>query len=169
MLIQCKSSPFVAEWEKEEPEFRIWRLCVFGDYAVGLGVARGKLRDEDIDDNFPDETLINVSSERLKENESFFLKTRFFQDSKPYHLQNGPDRMIRKLKFTYHYDAAQAYCKKQTIVATFSTEAEYVAAASSCGQVLKIHTDENVADLLTKAFDGPRFIHLVVHIGMLNP
>nr|GFC22932.1 putative ribonuclease H-like domain-containing protein [Tanacetum cinerariifolium] len=27
-------------------------------------------------------------------------------------------------------------------------------------QVLKIHTDENVADLLTKAFDGPRFHYL---------
>ncbi|GJS69486.1 putative ribonuclease H-like domain-containing protein [Tanacetum coccineum] len=36
-------------------------------------------------------------------------------------------------------------------------------------QVLKIHTDDNVADLLTKAFDGPRFTHLVVNIGMLNP
>ncbi|GJR72823.1 hypothetical protein Tco_0085188 [Tanacetum coccineum] len=106
-------------------------------------------------------------------------------------------------------------CKKQTIVATSTTEAEYVAAASCCGQVLwiqnqmldygfnfmntkihidnesticivknpvyhsktkhieirhhfirdsyekklirveKIHTDFNVADLLTKAFDGP--------------
>ncbi|GJV76753.1 hypothetical protein Tco_1508337 [Tanacetum coccineum] len=50
------------------------------------------------------------------------------------------------------------------IVATSSTEAEYVAAANCCGQmrnamkliqVLKIHTDDNVADLLTKAFDGP--------------
>ncbi|GJR55431.1 putative ribonuclease H-like domain-containing protein, partial [Tanacetum coccineum] len=107
-------------------------------------------------------------------------------------------------------------CKKQTIVATSTIEAEYVAAASCCGQVLwiqnqmldygfnfmntkihidnesticivknlvyhsktkhieiihhfirdsyekklirveKIHTDFNVADLLTKAFDGPR-------------
>ncbi|GKA70645.1 hypothetical protein Tco_0776784 [Tanacetum coccineum] len=70
-------------------------------------------------------------------------------------------------------------CKKQTIVATSTTEAEYVAAASCCNpvyhsktkhiairhhfirdayekkliQVLKIHTDDNVADLLTKAFD----------------
>ncbi|GJT96287.1 putative ribonuclease H-like domain-containing protein [Tanacetum coccineum] len=119
-------------------------------------------------------------------------------------------------------------CKKQTIVATSSTEAEYVAAASCCAQVLwiqnqlldygfnfmntkifidnqsticivknpvfhqrtkhieirhhfirdaneknliqvlKIHTDDNVADLLTKAFDGPRFAYLVVHIGMVD-
>ncbi|GKA14443.1 putative ribonuclease H-like domain-containing protein, partial [Tanacetum coccineum] len=52
-------------------------------------------------------------------------------------------------------------CKKQTIVATSTTEAEYVAAANCCGdayekkliQVQKIHTDDNVADLLTKAFD----------------
>ncbi|GJU79468.1 hypothetical protein Tco_1281833 [Tanacetum coccineum] len=118
-------------------------------------------------------------------------------------------------------------CKKQTIMATSSTEAEYVAAASCCAQVLwiqnqlldygfnfmntkifidnqsticivknpvfhqrtkhieirhhfirdaneknliqvlKIHTDDNVADLLTKAFDGPRFEYLVVHIGMV--
>ncbi|GJZ65118.1 putative ribonuclease H-like domain-containing protein [Tanacetum coccineum] len=80
-------------------------------------------------------------------------------------------------------------CKKQTIVATSTTEAEYVAAASCCGQesvyhsktkhiairhhfirdayekkliqVLKIHTDDNVADLLTKAFDVSRFQFLV--------
>ncbi|GJW35523.1 putative ribonuclease H-like domain-containing protein [Tanacetum coccineum] len=97
-------------------------------------------------------------------------------------------------------------CKKQTIVATSTTEAEYVAAASCCGQVLwiqnqirisgvitpskshietihhfirdsyekklirveKIHTDFNVADLLTKAFDGPRFNFLVVNIVDLD-
>ncbi|GJT39087.1 putative ribonuclease H-like domain-containing protein [Tanacetum coccineum] len=69
-------------------------------------------------------------------------------------------------------------CKKQTIVANSTTEAKYVAAANCCGQnpvfhsktkhieirhhfikdsyekrliqVIKIHTDHNVADLLTK-------------------
>ncbi|GKA51110.1 uncharacterized mitochondrial protein-like protein, partial [Tanacetum coccineum] len=65
-------------------------------------------------------------------------------------------------------------CKKQTIVATSTTEAEYVAAANCCGQtcyekklisVEKIHTDLNVADLLTKPFDGPRFNYLVVSIA----
>ncbi|GJQ93314.1 putative ribonuclease H-like domain-containing protein [Tanacetum coccineum] len=73
-------------------------------------------------------------------------------------------------------------CKKQTIVATSTTKAEYVAAASCCGQVLwiqnqlldygdcyekklinvdHIHTDNNVADLLTKPFDVGRFQYLV--------
>nr|GEU95829.1 hypothetical protein [Tanacetum cinerariifolium] len=73
-------------------------------------------------------------------------------------------------------------CKKHTIMATSTTEAEYVAAASGCGQVLwiqnqlldygdcfekklisvdHIHTDENVADLLTKPFDVWRFKYLV--------
>ncbi|GJT28498.1 hypothetical protein Tco_0908773 [Tanacetum coccineum] len=32
----------------------------------------------------------------------------------------------------------------------------------------KIHTDLNVADLLTKPFDGPQFNYLVVSIGMIN-
>ncbi|GKD04720.1 hypothetical protein Tco_1179694 [Tanacetum coccineum] len=120
-------------------------------------------------------------------------------------------------------------CKKQTIVATSTIEAEYVAAANCCGQVLwiqnqmldygfnfmntkiyidnesticivknpvyhsktkhiairhyfvreayekkliqvlKIHTDDNVADLLTKAFDVSMFQFFVVTIGMINP
>ncbi|GJW73279.1 hypothetical protein Tco_0132649 [Tanacetum coccineum] len=119
-------------------------------------------------------------------------------------------------------------CKKQTIVANSTTEAEYVAAAHCCGQVLwiqnqmldygfnfmntmiyidnesticivknpvfhsktkhieikhhfirdcyekkliqviKIHTDHNVADLLTKAFDVSRFNFLIASIGLLN-
>ncbi|GJW09670.1 putative ribonuclease H-like domain-containing protein [Tanacetum coccineum] len=36
-------------------------------------------------------------------------------------------------------------------------------------QVLTIHTDDNVADLLTKAFDVSRFQFLVDTIGMINP
>ncbi|GJS01191.1 putative ribonuclease H-like domain-containing protein [Tanacetum coccineum] len=87
---------------------------------------------------------------------------------------------------------------QQTIVANSTTEAEYVAAASCCGQLriqwfhsktkhieirhhfisdsnekkliqmIKIHTYQNVADLLTKAFDVGRFQYLIASIGMLN-
>ncbi|GKB05273.1 putative ribonuclease H-like domain-containing protein [Tanacetum coccineum] len=119
-------------------------------------------------------------------------------------------------------------CKKQTVVANSTTEAEYIAASNCCGQVLwiqnqlldygynfmqtkihidnesticivknpvfhsktkhieirhhfirdsyekkliqmiKIHTNQNVADLLTKAFDVSRFQYLITSIGMLN-
>ncbi|GKA71772.1 putative ribonuclease H-like domain-containing protein [Tanacetum coccineum] len=119
-------------------------------------------------------------------------------------------------------------CKKHTIVANSTTEAEYVAAAHCYGQVLwiqnqmldygfnfmntkiytdnesticivknpvfhsktkhieirhhfirdsyekkliqviKVHTDYNVADLLTKAFDVSRFNFLIASIGLLN-
>ncbi|GJU09994.1 putative ribonuclease H-like domain-containing protein [Tanacetum coccineum] len=67
-------------------------------------------------------------------------------------------------------------CKKQTVVANSTTEAEYVAASSCCGQVLwiqnqlldygynfmhtKIFIDNN--NLLTKAFDVSRFQYLIV-------
>nr|GFC00249.1 hypothetical protein [Tanacetum cinerariifolium] len=81
-------------------------------------------------------------------------------------------------------------CKKQIIVATSTTEVEYVASASGCGQVMwiqtqlldygdcfekklicvdHIHTDDNVANLLTKPFDVGRFQYLVVSSEMLNP
>ncbi|GJX60867.1 putative ribonuclease H-like domain-containing protein [Tanacetum coccineum] len=119
-------------------------------------------------------------------------------------------------------------CKKQTVVANSTTEAEYIAASNCYGQVLwiqnqlldygynfmhtkiyidnesticivknpvfhsktkhieirhhfirdsnekkliqmiKIHTDQNVADLLIKAFDVSRFQYLIASIGMLN-
>ncbi|GJT46165.1 putative ribonuclease H-like domain-containing protein [Tanacetum coccineum] len=94
-------------------------------------------------------------------------------------------------------------CKKQTVVANSTTEAEYIA-ASNCYrqsticivknpvfhsktkhieirhhfirdsnekkliQMIKIHTDQNVADLLTKAFDVSRFQYLIASIRMLN-
>ena len=35
-------------------------------------------------------------------------------------------------------------------------------------QIVKIHTDNNVADLLTKSFDVSRFQFLVASIGMRN-
>ncbi|GKA67730.1 hypothetical protein Tco_0767647 [Tanacetum coccineum] len=36
-------------------------------------------------------------------------------------------------------------------------------------QMIKIHTNHNVADLVTKAFDVGRFQYLIASIGMLNP
>ncbi|GJW98709.1 putative ribonuclease H-like domain-containing protein [Tanacetum coccineum] len=117
-------------------------------------------------------------------------------------------------------------CKKQTVVANSTTEAEYIAASNCCGQVLwiqnqlldygynfmqtkihidnesticivknpvfhpktkhieirrhfirdsnekklilmiKIHTDQNVADSLTKAFDVSRFQYLIMRLSM---
>ncbi|GJT91971.1 hypothetical protein Tco_1080816 [Tanacetum coccineum] len=41
--------------------------------------------------------------------------------------------------------------------------------AKKLTQMVKIHTDHNVTDLLTKGFDGGRFQYLVSSIGMLNP
>ncbi|GJR31468.1 putative ribonuclease H-like domain-containing protein [Tanacetum coccineum] len=78
-------------------------------------------------------------------------------------------------------------CKKQIVVANSTTEAEYIAASYCCGQnhvyhsktkhieirhhfirdsyekrlieMVKIHIDNNVADLLTKAFDGRLMVY----------
>nr|GFC69686.1 putative ribonuclease H-like domain-containing protein [Tanacetum cinerariifolium] len=36
-------------------------------------------------------------------------------------------------------------------------------------EMVKIHIDYNVADLLTKAFDVTRFQFLVASFGLLNP
>ncbi|GKE40454.1 putative ribonuclease H-like domain-containing protein [Tanacetum coccineum] len=85
-------------------------------------------------------------------------------------------------------------CKKQTIVANYTTEVEYVAAScfknpvfhsktkhieirnhfirdsyeKKLIQMIKIYTHLNVADLLTKAFDVGRFQYLSASISVLN-
>ncbi|GJU42314.1 hypothetical protein Tco_1195271 [Tanacetum coccineum] len=85
-------------------------------------------------------------------------------------------------------------CKKQIVVANSTTEAEYIAALhfknpvfhsktkhikirhhsirdsneKKLIQMIKIHTDQNVTDLLIKAFDVSRFGYLIASIGMLN-
>nr|GEU53572.1 hypothetical protein [Tanacetum cinerariifolium] len=100
-----------------------------------------------------------------------------------YLLTNGFQRGIIDQTLFIRRRLISWQCKKQTIVATSTTEAEYVAAASCRGQVLWIHnqlldygdcfekklisvdhiyTDETVADLLTKPFDAGRFQYLVL-------
>ncbi|GJW07118.1 hypothetical protein Tco_1569541, partial [Tanacetum coccineum] len=87
-------------------------------------------------------------------------------------------------------------CKKKNVVANSTTKAEYIAASHCCGQnpvyhsktkhieirhhfirdsyekklieMVKIHTDYNVADLLTKAFDVTRFQFLIASIGSVS-
>ncbi|GJU62242.1 putative ribonuclease H-like domain-containing protein [Tanacetum coccineum] len=74
-------------------------------------------------------------------------------------------------------------CKKQNVVANSTTEANYIVASNCCGQtkhieirhhfirdsnekliqMIEIHTDKNVADLLTKAFDVSRFQYLIAN------
>ncbi|GJS04904.1 putative ribonuclease H-like domain-containing protein [Tanacetum coccineum] len=69
-------------------------------------------------------------------------------------------------------------CKKQTVVATSTTKAEYVAAASCCGQVLWIQNQlldygynfmNTVINIDNNSFDAGRFQYLVSNIRMLNP
>ncbi|GJS15794.1 putative ribonuclease H-like domain-containing protein [Tanacetum coccineum] len=90
---------------------------------------------------------------------------------------------VVKALYWFGHHSTKSMCKKQTMVATSTTEAEYVAAASCCGQVLwiqnqlldygynfmntVINIDNN--NLLTKGFDAGRFQYLVSSIGMLNP
>ncbi|GJU73647.1 retrovirus-related pol polyprotein from transposon TNT 1-94 [Tanacetum coccineum] len=57
--------------------------------------------------------------------------------------------------------------KSRQLVATSTTELSMIAYEKKLIQVQKIHTDLNVADLLTKPFDGPRFNFLLVNIGMV--
>ncbi|GJY91740.1 putative ribonuclease H-like domain-containing protein [Tanacetum coccineum] len=101
----------------------------------------------------------------------------WYETLSTYLLENGFQRgQIDKTLFIKRDqgDILIVQCKKQTVVANSTTEVEYVAASSCCGQVLwiqnqlldygdsnenkliqmiKIHTDKNVPDLLTKAFD----------------
>nr|GEW09885.1 xylulose kinase-1 [Tanacetum cinerariifolium] len=63
----------------------------------------------------------------------------------------------------------QLLLSPQQVVLGKHIEKVYTGYQRTIVDLIHLHTNDNVADLLTKAFDGPRFNHLVVNIGMLNP
>ncbi|GKC79400.1 putative ribonuclease H-like domain-containing protein [Tanacetum coccineum] len=150
----------------------------------------------------------------------------WFPRDSPFELEAFPDSDYGGVSLGRRLISWQ--CKKQTIVANFTTEAEYITAANCCGQVLwiqnqmmdygfnfmntkihidnksticivknivyhsrtkhieirhhfirncyekrlidviKIHTDANVVDLLTKGFDVTRFNFLVLELILIR-
>ncbi|GJY17133.1 ribonuclease H-like domain-containing protein [Tanacetum coccineum] len=137
-------------------------------------VAQGYTQEEGID---YDEVFIPVARiEAIR----LLLAYASFKDFVVYQMDvkmlffNGKIERERKDRQDFVYRKGDT-CKKQTVVANSTTEAKYIAASSCYGQVLwiqnqlldygdsnekkliqmiKIHTDKNVADLLTKAFDA---------------
>nr|GEV79686.1 ribonuclease H-like domain, reverse transcriptase, RNA-dependent DNA polymerase [Tanacetum cinerariifolium] len=63
----------------------------------------------------------------------------------------------------------QLLLNPQQVVLGNHIEKVYTGYQRTIVDLIHLHTDANVADLLTKAFDGPRFNHLMVIIRMLNP
>ncbi|GJV60350.1 putative ribonuclease H-like domain-containing protein [Tanacetum coccineum] len=148
------------------------------NFFLGLQVQQKKDRifisyDKYVDEilkkfNYPDvksaSTLVDLEKPLVKDRDATDVDAHLYRS------------MIRSLMYltTSRPDIMFA-CKKQTVVATSKTEAEYVAAASCCGQVLwiqnqlldygynfmntMIHIDNN--NLLTKGFNAGRFQYLV--------
>nr|GEV39272.1 reverse transcriptase domain-containing protein [Tanacetum cinerariifolium] len=126
MLVQCKQDHLVLNWEK--CHFKVTERIVLGHKvsSAGLEVDKAKineLRDDDIDDNFLDETLMNVSSTEedkipwfpdfanylaekiLRKGLTYAQRCKFFSELKhyfwdePYLFKMCPDGMIRRCVF----------------------------------------------------------------------
>ncbi|GKE05399.1 putative ribonuclease H-like domain-containing protein [Tanacetum coccineum] len=173
-----------------------------------------------------DNTPMETSKLLLKDAEAEDVDVHLYRSmigSLMYLTSSRPDIMFVDSPFDL-----EAYSDSDYVVTNSTTEAEYVAATSCCGQVLwiqnqmldyrynflntkifidneskicivknpvfhsktkhikirhhfirdsnekkliqmiKIHTNQNVADLLTKAFDVGRFQYLIASIGMFN-
>ncbi|GJV78996.1 putative ribonuclease H-like domain-containing protein [Tanacetum coccineum] len=155
----------------EDPDFldRVYKVerlygCIkiLGDMISFLDIQRNHYAREFDEDN--DRSLQMSSMGEL----TFFLGLQVKQKEDGIFISQEKyvTEILKKFSFTD--------CKKQTVVANSTTEAEYVAASSCRGQVLwiqnqlldygdcnekkliqmvKIHTGKNIADLLTKAFD----------------
>ncbi|KAI3687047.1 hypothetical protein L1987_80737 [Smallanthus sonchifolius] len=96
---------------------------------------------------------------------SVCLCSRFQSQPKEYHMI-AVKRIFRYLKGKYRLGLW--YSKQQSFEFTTYTDSDY----GGCNLYRKstsVHTDDNFADLLTKAFDCNLFEHPVNMIGMFNP
>nr|GEX75138.1 putative ribonuclease H-like domain-containing protein [Tanacetum cinerariifolium] len=130
-------------------------------------------------------TLIDSEKPLLKDPDGEDVNVHTYSDPKSF----TPSCSKEDLWISKRQAILRLVCKKQTVVATSSIEAEYVAAASCYAQVLwiqnqlldyrdcnekkliqvvKIPTENNFADLLTKAFDVGRFQYLVASCSKWN-
>ncbi|GJR98330.1 putative ribonuclease H-like domain-containing protein [Tanacetum coccineum] len=217
-----------------------FQMSSIGELTFFLGL-QVKQKDDGIfisQDKSNDWSLMYLTSSRPDIMFSVCACSRFQVQPKVSHL-NAVKRIFRYLKGAsldrksktggYQFLGSRLIswqCKKQTVVANSTTEAEYIAASYCCGQVLwiqnqmldygcnfmqtkihvdnesviyviknhvyhyktkhieikhhfirdsyekkliemvKIHTDYNVADLLTKALDVTRFQFLIARIGL---
>ncbi|GJV49917.1 retrovirus-related pol polyprotein from transposon TNT 1-94 [Tanacetum coccineum] len=111
-----------------------------------LLVAQGYTQEEGIDYDEVFAPVARIEAIRL------FLAYATFKDFVVY-------QMDVKSAFLYGKIEEEVYLQEADVVANSTTEAEYVAVAKYSNekkviQMIKIHTDKNVAYLLTKAFDN---------------
>ncbi|GJR63730.1 putative ribonuclease H-like domain-containing protein [Tanacetum coccineum] len=122
-------------------------------------------------DSFPPAAGVKsaFSIEKLKKKCMFHSSLKALEDPYfPKHLESYSDMiMLGLMVYEIHYRLDVPLSgQKLASSGSGSLDSEPVAGIMNANeknliQVLKIHTDDNVADLLTKAFDGPRFAYLV--------
>ncbi|GJV98769.1 hypothetical protein Tco_1554021 [Tanacetum coccineum] len=153
-------SSWVEAMQEELFQFKlqqVWKLCGFALIVKRAIGTNGHRQEEDID--YEEVFALVARIEAIRLNSTTLMKS-------------ASTLVDLEKPLVKDEDADDVDCKKQTVVATSTTEAEYVAAASCCRQVLwiqnqlldygynfmntVINIDNN--NLLTKGFDAGRHV-----------